>query len=51
MFVQQSVMQRITRQTEGTGISSIDQMAAAKLGTCQNFFLQKYSLPGGEDCV
>ncbi|XP_063957816.1 1-phosphatidylinositol 3-phosphate 5-kinase-like isoform X2 [Lytechinus pictus] len=45
--VKPRVVGRITRQTEGSSISSIDQVSAAKLGTCQNFYLQRYTLPGG----
>ena len=48
ILVLQRVIARIARQSEAIGISSIDQVATAKLGTCQSFFLQKYNLPGGE---
>ncbi|XP_072033256.1 1-phosphatidylinositol 3-phosphate 5-kinase-like [Amphiura filiformis] len=45
--VKPSVMERISRCTEGSLISSIDQVTQATLGKCLSFHQHRYELPNG----
>ncbi len=44
-------MERISRCTEGSLISSIDQVTQATLGKCLSFHQHRYELPNGKLCA
>lgn len=46
--VKQSIMNRVARCTEGTILSSLDQLFFdVRLGKCGHFYIRNYTLPGG----